>query len=361
MLRATFLIVLLLAPAVAAACDPNENCSRCLVSIFGRCQHRGNDPVCEARKLACQRVPQLVDVPGSPFGPGGIAASGGPAPLKTLRLCAENISRCPSAIVAQLSYEAVRPIVDSYRSGLASQANGRWIYLPGKIKSKINTYYPEIDLDRVRYAENIFTVHGQAITIGYSIYFPYDMDLDQPDDLKLMLHELQHVVQYEKRGGEEPFLAEYIAKSAGKIAERQSFNVHDYIDLEDDANRRSSSVYDVLERSRNAAANNNSPKAPNGMLKHPNPTIQGRTIDACIKSARFAENTGTQCTEDAQRHIASAYCKQAGKDKAANWTSTFTGVFQKSVKYHNDSPAAADGSWVNDDRGGAIFTSITCI
>jgi hypothetical protein len=39
----------------ALACDPNEECSRCLASASGHCITYGNDPVCEARKLACQR------------------------------------------------------------------------------------------------------------------------------------------------------------------------------------------------------------------------------------------------------------------------------------------------------------------
>ena len=54
------------------ACDPNEDCSRCLASAFNHCITHGNDPVCEARKLACQRAPAIVNTPGSPFGPGAL-------------------------------------------------------------------------------------------------------------------------------------------------------------------------------------------------------------------------------------------------------------------------------------------------
>nr|WP_247370466.1 branched-chain amino acid ABC transporter substrate-binding protein [Bradyrhizobium sp. CW10] len=46
-----------------AACDSNENCSRCLVSISGKCRQRGNDPACEARKAACQAAPAHVGLP----------------------------------------------------------------------------------------------------------------------------------------------------------------------------------------------------------------------------------------------------------------------------------------------------------
>jgi len=66
----------------ALACDPNEDCSRCLVDkpFNMGCEIRGNDPICEARKKACQISPPIVNTPGSPFGPGGPLASGGPVP-----------------------------------------------------------------------------------------------------------------------------------------------------------------------------------------------------------------------------------------------------------------------------------------
>lgn len=49
-----------------AACDPNENCRRCLVSVFGKCHQRGNDQACEARKAACQIGPAHLGLPSSP-------------------------------------------------------------------------------------------------------------------------------------------------------------------------------------------------------------------------------------------------------------------------------------------------------
>ncbi|MEY9199927.1 MULTISPECIES: eCIS core domain-containing protein [Sinorhizobium] len=177
----TLVAVILSYPGSAiAACDSDENCSRCLISAFGSCQ---------------------------------------------------------------LTYEAVRPIVDAYRSSLAHQATGRWQSLPSEFSDQIRGKFPSIDLDHVRYATNIFTVHGQAITIGYQIYFPHEIDLREPDGKRLMYHELQHVVQYEDRGGVEPFLVEYIAKAIGKIVQKRSFNVHDDIDLEAEANKKADSVH----------------------------------------------------------------------------------------------------------------------
>jgi hypothetical protein len=53
-LRAGFLILFAFWIFPARACDPNEECSKCLLSIFGHCKQRGNDPACEIRKKACQ-------------------------------------------------------------------------------------------------------------------------------------------------------------------------------------------------------------------------------------------------------------------------------------------------------------------
>ncbi|SEP49467.1 protein of unknown function [Methylobacterium sp. ap11] len=356
--RNLLLFSMAILPSTVLACDPNENCRRCLISAFGNCIKEGNDPICEARKKTCQIIPQLVDTPGSPFGPGGIAASGGPVPLRVLKTCAENITSCPSAVVAQLSYEAVRPIVDSYRAHLSAQANGKWKSLPKDFIDAVKSYYLNVNLDNVRYAENIYTIHGQAITIGDEIFIPSNMDLGQPDGKRLMLHELQHVVQYQRRGGPDPFLAEYIAKSIGKIAERRSFNVHDYIDLENEANKKAEEVYNSVRAFQPQTISR--PSVGGGVAKYYNPQIQNRTIDACIKSNRFSENTGTQCTKSAQQHIADAFCANQGRSTAIDWTDTFTGVFQRSVKYVNDQPGSSTGQWRNDDRGGAIFTSISC-
>ncbi|WP_340671064.1 hypothetical protein [Bradyrhizobium ottawaense] len=35
-------------------CEQNANCHACLLRVFGRCKLRGNDPVCEARKVAAK-------------------------------------------------------------------------------------------------------------------------------------------------------------------------------------------------------------------------------------------------------------------------------------------------------------------
>src|SRR5262249_54747679 len=63
----------------AFACDPTEDCSRCLASAFGHCITYGNDPLCEARKQACrQAAPPALPPSANPLGPGGLVVPGLP-------------------------------------------------------------------------------------------------------------------------------------------------------------------------------------------------------------------------------------------------------------------------------------------
>lgn len=248
------LILLFLGTDASFSCDPNESCNRCLVSVFGGCQHRGNDPLCEARKKACQIpvVGPIVTAPGMPMGPGGIAGPGGPGigpvPGESLKSCFSNPSGCPSEIASNLAYSTVAPIVDQYIQFLERQGDGRWLGIPPGIINAISSQYPEINLSNVRYATGINTAHGQAITIGNSIFFPGELNLNNAYDQILLFHELEHVVQYQRRGGIRQFLAEYIFKVPCKIIQMRSFNVHDFIDIEQAAIAKSNIVYDFVTR-----------------------------------------------------------------------------------------------------------------
>ena len=241
----------------ALACDPNEECHRCLVSAFNHCVQSGNDPICEARKKACQVAPPVVNTPGSPFGPGGPFQQGGPLGLSVpqVQQCVANLSACPAQIIARLGYETVRPIVDNYIGFLQNQAGNNLYALDENFISSIQQFYP-VNLHGVRYATNINTIHGANITIGNTIYFVGNIDLSDPNDAELVYHELEHVVQYSRRGGVEPFLAEYILKSGGSILRGgNSIDMHDNIDLERDAINKASQVAAAV------AAGTNSPQA----------------------------------------------------------------------------------------------------
>jgi Domain of unknown function (DUF4157) len=228
------LAIILCVSCRANACNPNEECSKCIASAFGHCIQHGNDPVCEARKAACRVAPPIVDIPGSPLAPS-------PLTPETVQHCVANPGHCPAELLARVTYQYIRPIVELYISYLMNQANGHWQSLGSHFIDEIQRFY-SVDLRQVRFATGINTVHGQAITIGNNVFFPYDLDLSSDSDAALMYHELEHVVQYANRGGVEPFLAEYVLKSGGEILARRSFNVHDNVDLEHAAIDKASEV-----------------------------------------------------------------------------------------------------------------------
>jgi hypothetical protein len=234
--------VLLGCSRTAFACDPNEDCNRCLASAFNHCIQHGNDPVCEVRKRACQVAPPVVNTPGSPIAPGGPLGQGGPIPLNQVQQCIANLSACPAQIIATIGYQGVKPIVDQYIGFLQNQAGNNVMGLDQSIINRIQPFY-SVDLHNVRYAFNIRTIHGANITIGNTIYFVKAMDFNDPNDGWTLYHELEHVVQYAQRGGVEPFLSEYILKAGGSILRGgNSIDMHDNIDLEHAANAKASQV-----------------------------------------------------------------------------------------------------------------------
>jgi hypothetical protein len=246
-----FSTILLAAGEVAAqACDPNEECNRCLASAFGHCITHGNDPICEARKAACRTpvVGPAITAPGTPLGPGGVLGPGGPGvgPItgEDIKFCFSSPGACPARVLSSALYSQLAPIVDQYIGFLENQGNGRWQGIPSEISTKISQYYPNDNLSAVRLAMNINTIHGQAITIGNDIFFPRTLDLTDRGDIQILLHELEHVGQYARRGGVRPFLAEYIAKIPGKIIAERSFQIHDELDIEQAAITKSQQVID---------------------------------------------------------------------------------------------------------------------
>ena len=107
-LAASVVFLFTIDASAALACDPNEECSRCIASAFNHCIQHGNDPICEARKKACQMG---IVVPNPPR-------------VQDVQRCIANLSHCPAEILARLGYESIRPIVDNYIRYLQQQAGG---------------------------------------------------------------------------------------------------------------------------------------------------------------------------------------------------------------------------------------------
>jgi hypothetical protein len=160
----------------------------------------------------------------------------------SVQRCVKDPFKCTRDQIDRLMYTALWPVIERYKNHLFNQAEGRWKSLPQWLVDGVQRYYPEINLDSVRYAENINTIHNQAITWHYHIFFPINVNFYSTQDVLWMLHELEHVVQYQRRGGEQAFLSEYIWKTPGKIIETGSFNVHDAIDIERAAHAKANNV-----------------------------------------------------------------------------------------------------------------------
>ncbi len=235
-----FILWLLYFASEASACDRNEECNRCIASAFGHCIQHGNDPICEARKAACPVIPG----PLNPFDWTDAAQN-----------CLQNVSRCsqdvlsaaqecvrnPASCPQQMIGQLLQPIVQSYISYMERQVHTWYSLRPGRI-NVLQRFYPEIDLRKIRMAFGIDTIHGQNVTIGNEIFFVSQLNLDDENDGALLFHELEHSVQYARRGSVGAFMAEYLPKAAEKVIEKRSFKIHDFIDLENAANAKADLV-----------------------------------------------------------------------------------------------------------------------
>lgn len=232
------ILVFFLPVGSGLGCDPNENCNRCLVSNpFGGCTIRGNDPVCEARKATCQVGGGAIT--GAIFT--GPLQQGGIVPQETIQKCLSRPGDCAKEVIARGGYAFIRPVVDEYISDLRRQASGKYSKIPFGLQRQLSSYF-DFNLNDVRFAFNINTRHGQHITIGNEIYFTFYVDFSSCFGYQLLAHELEHVGQYGRRGGIDPFIAEYVLKSVGKVLETRSFNVHDNVDIERAAISKAGSV-----------------------------------------------------------------------------------------------------------------------
>ena len=220
------LLLFLGSEPLTAACDPNEGCHKCVVhNPFGGCVLYGNDPQCEIRKAKCQAgLPDLTPVI--------------PNPTEVLQKCIQNPAGCPAEVIKSHPIAIGTPVFNAYLADLRRQASGRWRSLPMEFVAQFASSYPEVDLRRVRYANNIDTKHGQSMTLCYEVFLAGSFDDDDRSSLEHMLHELYHTVQCVNRGGVGPFVDEYLAHGAGTIIQKGSFDIHDDIGHERDAESR---------------------------------------------------------------------------------------------------------------------------
>lgn len=145
------------------------------------------------------------------------------------------------AILAPVHFEE---IVVAYLATLRAQAQSKWEELPSKLIEILAPYYPDCRLSSVKYATRINTLHGAAITFENQVFFPTALNLYEYANLHWLLHELEHVQQYEQVGGLRPFLARYFGDASVKIIQNKSLSIHDNIKLEAAANRKADAIID---------------------------------------------------------------------------------------------------------------------
>lgn len=286
----------------ASACDPNEECNRCLVSGFGGCLVRGNDPACEIRKAACNTAGPAAGTVLQNAVPW--LRPGGPATItpQEVQRCIADIGSCPAQILARAGYQALKPALDQYIAFLRAQ--GTPYSFDQDFINRVQRYYP-FDLTQVRYGTNIQTVHGAAITIGNQIFFPVGIDLQRWDDSLLMYHELQHVDQYRRRGGIEPFMTEYVLKSAGGLIDVKNYangnfavNVHDNLDLERDAESKAQQVAQGVVQA--AQSTVRQPQIVPGQYSQVC-VVGPRPTDRCMVTQPLPLNSGCTCIDSSGR------------------------------------------------------------
>jgi hypothetical protein len=157
------------------------------------------------------------------------------------------VERCiRKSLDCPVGFNIVKSIKDLYLQDLRKQANGRWKWLPDKFIDEFAKDYPQIDLHRVQFAENIDTRHHQSMTVCNQVFLSVPFNPDQRSSLELMLHELYHSVQCANSGGEDKFLNDYIEHAASTIVDKRSLEIHDDIDLERAADAQATRLIDAF-------------------------------------------------------------------------------------------------------------------
>jgi hypothetical protein len=95
------------------------------------------------------------------------------------------------------------------------------------------------------------------------------------------------------------------------------------------------------------------------------PRLNGLTLDGCVlttKSQLQADGDPDACNVPSQMEIAGQFCLAANYERATRFTTKDTLRFHDSYKLAQTLTADGDVKyvWNRDQRGGFIFTSITC-
>lgn len=170
--------------------------------------------------------------------------------------CANEIMSAPVALLAQ-----------AYIEGLYRQSEGRVQSFSPQWIALTQQHY-DIDLRGVTFSENIDTGHGQTLAYCDRIFFTHSgSPWTDKNELFLTLHEMEHLVQCQKRG-RRTFLSEYLLKGLVDIGKNGTFDVHDLHEFEIAADAKANSLTDMLwnkiQSSRGSGTSGGTPNPSNG-------------------------------------------------------------------------------------------------
>lgn len=160
---------------------------------------------------------------------------------EVIQACLGNVPRCVNEILAA----PVALLAQAYIDGLYRQAEGKVYPFSNEFINLAQPYY-EIDLRSVTFADDINTGHGMVLAHCDRIFFTKSGNLwTDRNELHLVLHELEHLVQCQKRG-RRTFLTEYLLKGAVEITKNGQFNIHDLHEFEVSAEAKANHLTNSL-------------------------------------------------------------------------------------------------------------------
>ncbi|MFK3711819.1 hypothetical protein [Leclercia adecarboxylata] len=258
-------LMFVLIPGLSYACGDNE---------YEQCWSVNLGPLGEAKDCKC--FPKIGGVPGQV----GEAAKGAINPIidevrkspQAIQECLGDINKC----VVQIISQPLATTIQIYLDGLYKQSEGRARSFSPEFIALAQPYF-NVDLRSITYADDINTGMGMSVSYCDRIFFIGHGNLWQdPAELHLVLHEIEHIVQCQGRG-KSTYLAEYILKAGLDVIKNGRFDVHDVHDYEiaaeDKANRLTGILWSKIQ-SKSVPI----PNVPNGVPA--DPALRAGTLPA---------------------------------------------------------------------------------
>ena len=174
---------------------------------------------------------------------------------KTAAPVIEEIRKSPDAVVEclgdvghcvmQILAAPLAAPVQVYLDGLYKQSEGKLRVFSKEFIALAQPYF-DVDLRGITYADDIDT--GMDMNVSYCdriFFIGHGNPWTDKKELRLMLHELEHTIQCQRRG-KSVYLAEYVLKAGMDVIKTGRLDVHDVIDYEVAADAKANQLTDKL-------------------------------------------------------------------------------------------------------------------